>query len=97
MAESPNRFPLLSKPSARRQWSTLSRLTRDLDGRILAKLEYLNPGFSKKDRIARADHRGRRSAGPVAAGRDRGQVHQRQHRDRSALAVVGSRAIVSWP
>jgi cysteine synthase A len=24
-----------------------------LDGRILAKLEYLNPGFSKKDRIAR--------------------------------------------
>ncbi len=31
----------------------LARLGRDLDGRILAKLEYLNPGFSKKDRIAR--------------------------------------------
>ncbi len=31
----------------------LARLTRDVDGRILAKLEYLNPGFSKKDRIAR--------------------------------------------
>jgi len=31
----------------------LSRLTRGLDGRILAKLEYLNPGSSKKDRIAR--------------------------------------------
>lgn len=31
----------------------LSRLCRDLDGRILAKLEYLNPGLSKKDRIAR--------------------------------------------
>lgn len=30
----------------------LSRLTKGLDGRILAKLEYLNPGFSKKDRIA---------------------------------------------
>lgn len=30
----------------------LSRITRGLDGRILAKLEYLNPGFSKKDRIA---------------------------------------------
>jgi threonine dehydratase len=29
----------------------LSRLTADLDGRILAKLEYLNPGLSKKDRI----------------------------------------------
>ena len=31
----------------------LSRLTQGIDGRILAKLEYLNPGFSKKDRIAR--------------------------------------------
>jgi len=31
----------------------LSRFGRHLDGRILAKLEYLNPGFSKKDRIAR--------------------------------------------
>lgn len=30
----------------------LSRITRGLEGRILAKLEYLNPGFSKKDRIA---------------------------------------------
>jgi len=31
----------------------LSRFTRGVEGRILAKLEYLNPGFSKKDRIAR--------------------------------------------
>lgn len=31
----------------------LSRITRGLEGRIFAKLEYLNPGFSKKDRIAR--------------------------------------------
>ncbi len=31
----------------------LSRITRGLDGRILAKLDCLNPGFSKKDRIAR--------------------------------------------
>jgi cysteine synthase A len=31
----------------------LSRLCRGLSGRILAKLEYLNPGLSKKDRIAR--------------------------------------------
>jgi cysteine synthase A len=31
----------------------LSRLTKGLDGRLLAKLEYLNPGHSKKDRIAR--------------------------------------------
>ncbi len=31
----------------------LSRLTKNVEGRILAKLDYLNPGFSKKDRIAR--------------------------------------------
>ncbi len=31
----------------------LSRLTRELEGGILAKLEHLNPGLSKKDRIAR--------------------------------------------
>ncbi len=31
----------------------LSRITKDLNGRILAKLDHLNPGFSKKDRIAR--------------------------------------------
>jgi len=31
----------------------LGRLTRGLEGRILAKLDYLNPGFSKKDRIAK--------------------------------------------
>jgi cysteine synthase A len=31
----------------------LARLTAGIAGRILAKLDYLNPGFSKKDRIAR--------------------------------------------
>ena len=31
----------------------LSRITRGLDGRIVAKLDYLNPGLSRKDRIAR--------------------------------------------
>ena len=30
----------------------LRRITRGLEGRIVAKLEYLNPGYSKKDRIA---------------------------------------------
>lgn len=30
----------------------LTRITRGLEGRLLAKLEFLNPGFSKKDRIA---------------------------------------------
>ncbi len=31
----------------------LSRLTRNVDGRVLAKLDNLNPGLSKKDRIAK--------------------------------------------
>jgi cysteine synthase len=31
----------------------LDRMTADLDGRILAKLEFTNPGFSKKDRAAK--------------------------------------------
>ena len=31
----------------------LDRLTRGLEGSILAKLDHLNPGFSKKDRAAR--------------------------------------------
>ncbi len=30
----------------------LSRITHGLEGRIFAKLEFLNPGYSKKDRIA---------------------------------------------
>lgn len=30
----------------------LARLTRDVDGRILAKLEYFNPGYSKTDEQA---------------------------------------------
>jgi len=32
---------------------TLNNITAGLSGRILAKLDYLNPGGSKKDRIAR--------------------------------------------
>src|SRR5579871_6737587 len=31
----------------------LRRIAKNLEGTIVAKLEYLNPGFSKKDRIAR--------------------------------------------
>src|ERR1039458_5592917 len=31
----------------------LNRIAKNLEGKIIAKLEYLNPGFSKKDRIAR--------------------------------------------
>jgi cysteine synthase A len=46
----------------------LARITRKIDGRILAKLEYFNPGFSKKDRIARQIITDAETSGELAAG-----------------------------
>ena len=46
----------------------LARITRNMDGRILAKLEYLNPGFSKKDRIARQIIADAEASGELSAG-----------------------------
>jgi cysteine synthase A len=46
----------------------LSRLTRGMPGRILAKLEYLNPGYSKKDRIARQIVEEAEADGKLASG-----------------------------
>ncbi len=51
----PQTFPLASAIDAIGDTPLveLCRLTAGISGRILAKLDYLNPGFSKKDRIAR--------------------------------------------
>ncbi|HET9310234.1 MAG TPA: cysteine synthase family protein [Actinomycetota bacterium] len=46
----------------------LSRITGGLDGRIIAKLEYLNPGGSKKDRIALRMIRDAEASGDLAPG-----------------------------
>ena len=46
----------------------LARITKKINGRILAKLEYLNPGFSKKDRIARQIIADAEASGELAAG-----------------------------
>jgi cysteine synthase A len=48
----------------------LTRLTRHLglEGHIIAKLEYLSPGFSKKDRIARQMIEEARASGVLAPG-----------------------------
>jgi cysteine synthase len=48
----------------------LSRLTAHLrlDGRLLAKLDHLNPGFSKKDRAARRIVEDARASGELAPG-----------------------------
>ncbi|REJ91080.1 MAG: cysteine synthase family protein [Planctomycetota bacterium] len=47
----------------------LHRLADQLGGRVLAKLEYLNPGFSKKDRIAREIIAEAETAGDLRPGR----------------------------
>lgn len=44
------------------------RDTLGLDGRLLAKLDYLNPGFSKKDRAAKATIEAARAKGELAEG-----------------------------
>lgn len=46
----------------------LSRLTEGIPGQVFAKLEYLNPGFSKKDRIARQIVDDARAAGTLLPG-----------------------------
>lgn len=46
----------------------LHRFCAGLDGLILMKIEFLNPGFSKKDRIAYQMIRGMRESGRLAPG-----------------------------
>ena len=46
----------------------LQRITGDLDGRILLKLEYLNPGSSKKDRAARRIIEAAEASGALTTG-----------------------------
>ena len=46
----------------------LSRITLGLEGRIFAKLEYLNPGYSKKDRIALQMIEDAEASGALLAG-----------------------------
>ena len=47
----------------------LGRFARGLPGRILAKLEQLNPGYSKKDRVARQIIEDAETAGHLRPGR----------------------------
>ena len=46
----------------------LARVARGSGGRVLAKLEYLNPGYSKKDRIARQIVEDAETDGTLAPG-----------------------------
>jgi len=46
----------------------LSRIARNVEGRLLIKLEYLNPGLSKKDRVARQIVEDARADGSLRAG-----------------------------
>lgn len=46
----------------------LARITKRVNGRILVKLENLNPGYSKKDRIARQIIADAEASGELAPG-----------------------------
>ena len=64
----------------------LRRLTRGYEGRILAKLEYLNPGFSKKDRIARQIIADAEADGSLAPGQT--EVELTSGNTGTGLAIV---------
>lgn len=49
----PDKCPSVIEAIGNTPMVTLSRITKGLAGSIVAKLEFLNPGYSKKDRIAR--------------------------------------------
>jgi len=51
----------------------LDRLTAQLDGRILAKIEFTNPGFSKKDRVALEITEEAEQEGLLSPGQFRGE------------------------
>ena len=51
-------------------WLDRMVAARGLRGRILAKLDYLNPGFSKKDRAARGIIRAAIASGALAPGQE---------------------------
>ncbi|MCY3780764.1 MAG: PLP-dependent cysteine synthase family protein [Chloroflexi bacterium] len=46
----------------------LSRITAGLDGRVFAKVEFFNPGYSKKDRIARQMIENAEASGALTPG-----------------------------
>ncbi|MFC3119176.1 pyridoxal-phosphate dependent enzyme [Jhaorihella thermophila] len=64
-------------------WLDRMVAARGLEGRILAKLDYLNPGFSKKDRVALGIIEAAEAAGVLAQGAGGGGVDQRQHGNRA--------------
>ena len=69
----------------------LGPLARDLPPLVLAKVEYVNPGGSVKDRIAREDDRRGRGVRRTAARRHHRRADQRQHRRRAGAGRPAAR------
>lgn len=61
-------FPSVLEAIGRTPLVELSRIASGDSGRIIAKLEYLNPGFSKKDRVARQIIEDAEKAGELEPG-----------------------------
>ena len=61
--------PEASAPSATRRWSRCSASGQDSGAEVVAKLEYLNPGGSVKDRIGVAMIDAAEAEGKIEPGR----------------------------
>ena len=75
----------------------LLRLGSTTDGAkptVLAKIEYLNPGGSVKDRIALRMVEAAEASGALTAGRHDRRADLRQHRGRSGDGRAGSGVLV---
>ena len=59
--------PRSSTPSASRRWSRSRSFCPNPNVRLYAKLEFMNPTGSVKDRVAKCAHRGPRARRPAAA------------------------------
>jgi len=68
MSRSGELLPSVVEAIGRTPLVELGRLTARVDGRILAKLDYLNPGLSKKDRIGRQMIEDAEAAGALSPG-----------------------------
>ena len=82
----PAPLPSVADAIGRTPLVELARLTRGLPGRILAKLEHINPGGSKKDRVARQLIADAEAAGTLRPGQT--VVEQTSGNTGTGLAIV---------
>ena len=75
--------PRSSTPSGTRRWSRSRSICPNPNVRLYAKLEFMNPTGSVKDRVAKSLIEDLEATRPAAAGLDHHRADQRQHRHRA--------------